>query len=194
MSIQFLCVSCRKPIEVDDQWALQRAECPYCHDVVTVPGMSTYHEPSVPVATPVESVVFDQPSQDLPQPPPPVRSNRVAIVALVLACISIVLLFMINVYMASKLGDVLSPAAEGQDYDVQEFTEKFNNVLKSAIDRGEAWPQVLMLGVLFWLATWCAGLICAVVALSRPGRRGMSIAALVVSLFPALLFVLGLIV
>lgn len=43
MAIQFICVGCSQPIEVDDEFAGRSAACPYCRHVVTVPSSSTFH-------------------------------------------------------------------------------------------------------------------------------------------------------
>jgi hypothetical protein len=40
MAIQFLCSSCGKPIEVDDDAASQSVTCPYCNALVTAPAVS----------------------------------------------------------------------------------------------------------------------------------------------------------
>lgn len=40
MAIQFSCENCGQPIEVDDEAANQRAQCPYCRGVVQVPSIS----------------------------------------------------------------------------------------------------------------------------------------------------------
>lgn len=40
MAIQFQCVACRQPIEVDDEMADQAVTCPYCRKVVTAPAVS----------------------------------------------------------------------------------------------------------------------------------------------------------
>jgi DNA-directed RNA polymerase subunit RPC12/RpoP len=52
MTIQFRCLNCQQPIEVDDQYAGQTAACPYCSHVVTVPAESTYQTDSVVTARP----------------------------------------------------------------------------------------------------------------------------------------------
>lgn len=49
MAIQFRCPGCSQPIEVDDEFALRSAQCPYCRAVVAVPAISSL-EIGVPVA------------------------------------------------------------------------------------------------------------------------------------------------
>lgn len=58
MAIRFHCVNCRKMIEVDDEYAGQAAQCPYCATVVDVPRQS--EPPAAPVA---------RPADDRPAPP-----------------------------------------------------------------------------------------------------------------------------
>lgn len=56
MAIQFFCVACRQPIEVDDEFANQTVTCPYCRKVVTAPAASEgvmLNNP--PVASPSET-------------------------------------------------------------------------------------------------------------------------------------------
>ncbi len=57
MAIQFLCSSCRQPIEVDDDAANQPVTCPYCRHVTQVPAVS---DPTVAAAR-----------ASAPPPPPP---------------------------------------------------------------------------------------------------------------------------
>ncbi|HKQ47467.1 MAG TPA: hypothetical protein VJZ71_05320 [Phycisphaerae bacterium] len=40
MAIQFFCVACRQPIEVDDEMANLTVTCPYCRKVVTAPAVT----------------------------------------------------------------------------------------------------------------------------------------------------------
>ena len=47
MPIQFLCVSCEHPIEIDDEWAGKSVACPFCRNTVVAPVESTYEPPSV---------------------------------------------------------------------------------------------------------------------------------------------------
>lgn len=49
MAIQFRCPGCSQPIEVDDEFALRSAQCPYCRSVVAVPAISSL-EIGAPVA------------------------------------------------------------------------------------------------------------------------------------------------
>ncbi len=71
MAIQFLCETCRKPIEVDDEFANRSAQCPYCSSLVSVPAESTFavgRAASPPIA-----------GQAPPLPPPPWIAPRAAL-------------------------------------------------------------------------------------------------------------------
>lgn len=65
MPIQFACPGCAQPIEVDDEFARQQAQCPYCHAVVAVPEHSTL--PQTPPVT-VRPVAVEGPPGELPPP------------------------------------------------------------------------------------------------------------------------------
>ncbi|TWT41218.1 hypothetical protein RAS1_39120 [Phycisphaerae bacterium RAS1] len=53
MAIQFTCVGCQQPIEVDDEHAGRAAACPYCRHVVTVPQASTLRRDEPVAARPL---------------------------------------------------------------------------------------------------------------------------------------------
>lgn len=53
MAIQFRCPSCSQPIEVDDEFALRSAQCPYCRSVVAVPAVSSLEFGAPVTARPV---------------------------------------------------------------------------------------------------------------------------------------------
>ncbi|MBI5763347.1 MAG: hypothetical protein HZA51_07475 [Planctomycetes bacterium] len=65
MAIQFLCSSCRQPIEVDDDAANQPVTCPYCRQVTQVPAAS---DPTVAAAR-----------ASAPPPPPPTTAPSLTI-------------------------------------------------------------------------------------------------------------------
>ncbi|MBL8878581.1 MAG: hypothetical protein JNG88_05620 [Phycisphaerales bacterium] len=52
MPIQFRCIQCDQPIEVDDAYARQAVTCPYCRRVVTAPEQSTLVQSAIPAARP----------------------------------------------------------------------------------------------------------------------------------------------
>lgn len=74
MAIQFRCAACQQPIEVDDQYANQSAECPYCRKVITVPGISTLADQPPAAARPsaaMPPVAPPPPGALAPHAPPP---------------------------------------------------------------------------------------------------------------------------
>ncbi len=53
MAIQFFCVACRQPIEIDDEFANQTVTCPYCRKVVTAPATTDQTiQDNPPIAAP----------------------------------------------------------------------------------------------------------------------------------------------
>jgi hypothetical protein len=76
MSIQFYCLRCGAAIEVDDEFAGSRAECPHCRAVVPVPDMSTFRR-DTPVAAP-SSDGGDASAPSAPPPPPPKKPSTQA--------------------------------------------------------------------------------------------------------------------
>lgn len=54
MAIQYRCVKCSQPIEVDDELAGQTARCPYCGAAGTIPEYSTYAPDTAVAARPAE--------------------------------------------------------------------------------------------------------------------------------------------
>ena len=195
MSIQFSCISCGKAIEIDDEWALRLVECPYCHDTITAPGPSATCSPS--------PVVEEPPS---PAPPavetsgpvavvggPRTRAgNKLAVIALILACVSLVLLLWVNIALVKAVAAELGPEATEEDVErLFEDPSALQRILYEAAEREEPWIYGLGLGFMAWFALWIAALICSLIAVNRRGRRGTSIAALLVSLLPILRMLLG---
>lgn len=70
MAIQFRCVGCSQPIEVDNEFAGRTAMCPYCRRVVTVPAESTLHEAAPAVARPADAAPGLPPTDYPPGLPP----------------------------------------------------------------------------------------------------------------------------
>jgi hypothetical protein len=89
MAIQFFCVACRQPIEVDDVMANQTVTCPYCRKVVTAPAATdaTFRD-NPPIARTPETVAGPPPlpyAVEMPSGP-----NRWSWASLV--CISITMI------------------------------------------------------------------------------------------------------
>lgn len=193
MSIQFLCVSCRQPIEIDDQWAMKVVECPYCHEQVTAPASSTYQpgEPLVArgVAGGPPSAVMSAPAAG-PMTPERTRSgNAVAVASLVLSGLSLLLFVVFMGLVGAKLSSVMSPSAtpEQQAQAAQQF-------VLDAAKKGEPWvvtASFLMIGA---LACWAAGVICGLIGVSKPVRRGYAITGLAAAAIPLVIVLAGMIV
>lgn len=66
MAIQFRCVGCSQPIEVDNEFAGRTAMCPYCRRVVTVPAETT-----LPALAPAAARPADEPYPPGVPPLPP---------------------------------------------------------------------------------------------------------------------------
>ena len=184
MAIRFLCGSCSQPIEVDDEWVLKTVACPYCRKTVTAPPESTLEDPGqVPMASPL-AVNVPAPAP-APAPYHAVSStndrNRIALVALILACCSIGLLLVSQLILASHR------------LELEEFQEAMRGA-KSLTESLEAqtaffdshpdalsWLIPAMILVIASGLTAVASVVCGVVGMRRPRRRRLAAAALAIS-------------
>lgn len=200
MAIQFHCVSCGKPIEIDDAWAGRLVECPYCHETITAPAFSTEAVP--PPSTgerPTGAMTAARAGEFLPAPPPtsfgdslpdsaapapvPAR-NVVAAVALVLACVALLLGFAALVGFGIAIENGVGASASEAE------TQKF---IEDAFTKPERWAINMILAMFAAGVFWLAGLICGIVGACRP-NRGLAIGALVVSALPILLMMAAMLV
>lgn len=206
MSIQFLCVSCRKPIEVDDQWAMKIVQCPYCQEQVTAPGMSTYQPEAPAMARQVaagglaqrsghsdsgysSSSTYDQPHAQyghLDQGQIAPKSNVVAIVSLVLAVVSLAMF----IWGSSMVIDQVSPILQ-QGGSVREQQAAMEKFLVDAAERQEPWIVKASFAAMGGIVAWIGAVVCGLIGISRPVRRGSAIAGLVVAAIPVVLFLFG---
>jgi hypothetical protein len=165
------------------------------------PGFApTSESPAEPAASPTgthdatnstfspHGVPHFEPSHSTPWPQaqmaPPVReSNKLAIVALVLACVSILLGIAAMIPIVGAISNNLGVDAKPEE--VNAFFEK------AAAD-GAPWMIKVSLYMLAGFGMWVAGLVCACVAVRRKTLRGVAIAALVVIGFPVGLFLMAL--
>lgn len=202
MAIQFHCVACGKPIEVDDSWAGRLVECPYCHDTVTAPAFSSMgvapaasgplDEPRRPVAPEYEGSLASPhvPSSMYPYGPAKSsgysarRGNRVAVVALILACAALMIGLGASIAAASIV--ISTVGADASQEQMEAFMEE------AAKDPP---PGLLKAGFAMMgsAGVWLAGLVCGIVGVSRE-PRGVAIGALCVLAVPALLFILALLI
>ncbi len=184
MPIRFQCAACQQPIEVDDEWAAKAVTCPYCRKTVTAAPETTFASSSeVPVAAAVSGGHEPSPVQRVSAAPPiPGQTNRIAGVALFLACAMIAFLAIAVVVAGShslELNDLSQRLLAASDLRAR------SDVMIEYMDaHGGAIPGWLLL--LFFLelmraVTCLAALVCAIVAVRRPQRRGAAMTALIIS-------------
>lgn len=185
MAIQFLCPSCKQPIEVDSMWGGKTVACPYCRGTVTAPDFSTLpdaHE--IPMAAPVATMtsrMAESPS-----------SNLLATVAFGLT------LLMVALLTASAYIVV------GHSLEMEELTKQIQKKGPDPSAQFSAWVEytqanngtlpgwLLMVGFMnvAGMAICMASLICGLIALRNPVRRGWALASVLASgSIVALLFV-----
>lgn len=192
MTIRFQCGSCSQPIEIDDEWASKPVACPYCRKTVTAPIESTLGDPAtiqtaVPVATQA-AVGSEGPA--IPQGIPVVRSrkNTLAIVALVLSILStslFVATFGVAAAHSKEVEQLQSAMAEAPTFAEQ------SKIMSEMLEANpEALPWLVMMTILplGWMAANLAAVICAIIAVRRPVRRGLAVAALALGFLPILFF------
>ncbi len=175
MPIRFKCVSCDQPIEVDDDWASKMVACPYCRQTVTAPTASTFEPEEIPLAAPVSGLSTE--TYAAPHTPVATRSNRIALVALILAVGSLGLYIAGNAFFVPHLDELEAIATPGSTFSEnmeaqRVFFEKY----------GGAPPPWFLAGfacAFGSLAAWLAATICAIIGLRRPMGRTPAVAALV---------------
>ena len=201
MAIRFQCGACSQPIEVDDEWASRTVACPYCRKTVTAPAESTLDDLGrIPVASPLTpSETAVPPSLTPPYPAPPLADhpNGIALVALGLAS-SVLVLFLIAGTVAARhrlefeslQEQVLELQEEGMGFvaATQQASAEF---YESSGGMPPGWMIALVFlevgGGLAWLAT----IVCGLIAVRRPRRRGFAVASLVIAGLVPVLFCCG---
>lgn len=125
MAIQFFCVACRQPIEVDDVMANQTVTCPYCHKVVTAPAASEVGlQESSPVARTTSSLTDPAPMEYAT--PIPQRPNTLSWVALGCTSLSLIIYAVLigtAISIAKGVGPNATPA-EAQKRVQQEIQKR----------------------------------------------------------------------
>ncbi len=182
MAIRFQCSGCSQPIEVDDEWAEKTVACPYCRRTITAPAESTLPDPNeIPIASPTATAESAQPPP-ASYPPSGPDTNRIAVVALVLACLVLVLLGLGVTVAAShsleftQLQEELEASREGSASQVEVFT-KFIDA-HGGVPPG--WMIAMGLLELGAMGASIAAIICGVLGLRRAHRRPLAVAALVI--------------
>lgn len=195
MAIQFPCGACGQPVEIDDEWAGKTVACPFCHSQIIAPTesrltnsddvpMATAMQPPSPIHPPT-SAAPPASTEVLLSASTPSDSNRLAIVAVVLAALMLILFIIFNRIMSVHVTEVQAVAGQ-----VQQAVEQGKGVLvavqKAQLEflehNGGVMPTWLAVAVMCEILgglTWISALICAVIAVRRPAHKRYSIAALV---------------
>ena len=192
MAIRFLCSGCSQPIEVDDEWALRPVACPYCRQTVTAPGESTLRDLSeIPTAAPLAPQAGDsaQPSaQPYSRKAPDAHPNQIAIVALVLALLVVAFLsFYLSVLRAHRLE---METFYRPDMTLNEQVQALSDYMDSQ-GQFPAWVMALSVLPLCAGLSWIGAIVCGIVAVRRPQRRRLAIAALLIAGFAPVLLCCG---
>ncbi len=184
MVIRFECSSCAQPIEVDGEWASKVVACPYCRNTITAPAESTLTDLSqIPVASPLVAAEAATTHQ---APVYAVMSsaqhpNRLAIVAFALACCLVVLVVVTHLIIAPHSLEVEEFAkAVGSAASFSDTLEAQSDFLKA---RGGV-PSWMVAYVVLQVGggpIWIAIIVCGLIAIRRPQRRGFAMAALVMA-------------
>lgn len=168
MPIQFNCLTCGKPIEVDDEFAGQAVTCPYCRKVMNAPTSGT-----APAGPPESLPDSGPPPASAPlspafAPPQVQRSNWFASVSL--ACSIIVMLcFCVALAGSYKVMKQIAPDLKLKPDQMEEY-----------VDRTSKEP-LLMVSSIVTLSASVTGVIFAILGLTRrTGRRWQAIVGLVI--------------
>lgn len=147
MAIRFNCLSCKQPIEVDDEWGGESVACPYCKKVVTAPSSSTWPGQDIPEASPVQP--------GFAPPPPPHGRAAPAVSAdvpspftrwsLILALTYVVLLAVAwGSMMVPMIADVARAMQKlGPNPSSEEMQEAQREVMEDYLSRGGPQPSPL---------------------------------------------------
>jgi len=188
MAIRFQCGSCSQPIEVDDEWASKAVACPYCRKTIVAPAVTTIGDLArIPTASPAGPPPHAPPTYaptTLEAGPfaAPASRNTTAVVALVLAITTLALLFGARTILVAhrlELQDFMEMSKAGggsfaQSMEIQKkFMERYPNAASWMLPAG---LLMLAAGV-----TWMATVVCGVIGIRRPTRRGSATGALVIA-------------
>lgn len=186
MAIQYQCESCRRPIEVDDEYAGRVAACPYCGHSGAVPEASTWRPERPTGAGPVSAgpVRIDENAgqepapivrehapgiSPFPPPPPPQQPGSAALgnYALICSLIVVVLMAAMFVKMMSVYIAEAQPMLASQPA-TQPTTQQVEEIQKAVFaNLGDTpWFTAASLGAMFFSL---AGLILAIIGW-RSGR------------------------
>ena len=168
MVIQFQCLHCHQPIEIDDEVGGRPAKCPYCQSIIIAPIRSTLGEQDFRSSPPTDPPPF---------PPVPTRPRglpatgghpRLATAGLIFSLLSLTLFWGWNLIVSWVLRGI------GPNATAEEIQRAY----------WEAWNQPdllasLLLGcgvALLSLACWITGLVMCIVSLVRHPERPKTLA------------------
>jgi len=171
MPIQFLCPSCGQPIEIDDQWADKNVACPFCRNTVLAPADSNYEPPRVVPAAHGVAAQTDASEGTRLQPPTRSGGNIVALWAFGCAALSLLAFAVFSSVVMSHAMEAL-----GTEFTAQQFQKYLLDLVEAG--KPPRWLGAALLAVFLAAALWVAGLICAILALRMPKRRGFAYAAI----------------
>src|SRR5262245_10651089 len=162
MAIQFGCASCGKPIEVDDEFALQAVTCPYCRAVVKAPSAGLAGGP--PMAAPVPPMPGGvRPEVMGYSPAAPPLPNRFATAGLMFA---IVILLCLCVSMGSLFSEVQKKFPDGK-VNQSQMQEVMQEAVKKPMFMACSWTIVTAAVI---------GLILSILGLTRrQGRKWQAV-------------------
>lgn len=201
MAIRFQCGACSQPIEVDDEWASKTVACPYCRKTVTAPAESILDDLSrIPTAfplTPPEAAVPPPLAPPYPAPPLAGHPNGIALVALGLAfCVLASLLIAGAVAARHRLEfeslqeQVLELQEEGMGF-IAATQQASADFYESHGGMPPGWMMALVFLELGGGLAWIATIVCGVIAVRRPRRRGFAVASLVIAGLVPIVFCCG---
>lgn len=204
MAIQFECMACHQPIEVDDEWAGKTVACPFCHSRVNAPAESQPFEPVVPTASPVTpqasqlpqvsaDPAFGQPAPALMQP----ARNRLAIIAAALAGIMLISLITMRSIQGAHIAELekLNARMAALMKDGKGMMQASQTAMMEFLDANQgsvpawmmAWYALMFFSGILWVAT----LVCALLGVRFPLHRRYAVGALVVCGFTPILCCCG---
>jgi hypothetical protein len=167
MAIQFLCSSCRQPIEVDDEMANKSVTCPYCRQVTQVPAATTLNAAGTPptaTAAPVPAMTSPlppglMPLSETPQPP----SKRATCGWIALVCLIVAVVFC--AYCRAAFNTMM------QGMNVQPKTpEEVETFKKEFNERAQSRPGLMAVSIVGVCVMPLAMLVFAIVSLARSER------------------------
>ncbi len=210
MAIRFQCGGCSQPIEVDDEWASKNVACPYCHKTIMAPSESTLGDLSrIPTASPLSIPGGAEAGMGTPGAPFPAvapfpaispliyHPNTLALVAFALACVVLLSLFAVGGLASSHELEIQS--FQERVWELQREGKGLLAATQQATaelygEHGGMPPRWMMVSGLIELGAglaWIATLVCGIIAVRRPRRRGWAVASLVVVAIAPLLICLG---